>query len=205
MPSCQSDANSSAPADEGTGARKKLNWRRLGWAVTATVIYYGSSSLDIYVALVVHGLRDIEEQSFNEFFRRFGYGFLTIILVGCPGVFFCLADKHTYYPIEDAGIDDKGRRKYQTMKYNYEAFRYPGQGMRALLNILHLRHLFEFILSLATGSFHKLSFKLYYGTMEIIQPRMKHSHSSVFSDRCFALLLYHIQHRVLKIAIEEMI
>jgi len=132
------------------------------------------------------------------------------------------------------------------MKYNYGAFRlyfqngcyfiknktqetfwrYPGQGMRALLNILHLRHLFEFILSLATGryldliacryplliskiwkelrglfriqwllklffSFHKLSFKLYYGTMEIIQPRMKHSHSSVFSDRCFALLLYH--------------
>mmetsp|Transcript_18194 Transcript_18194/g.25247 ORF Transcript_18194/g.25247 Transcript_18194/m.25247 type:complete len:138 (+) Transcript_18194:574-987(+) len=37
------------------------------------------------------------------------------------------------------------------MKYNYGAFRYPGQGMRALLNILHLRHLFEFILSLATG------------------------------------------------------
>jgi len=118
--------------------------------------------------------------------------------VGCPGVFFCLADKHTYYPvvwgvlinrqntqykikrnstrfkwtlfvrqssqkqavcaesryqkqIEDAGIDDKGKRKYQTMKYNYGAFRYPGQGMRALLNILHLRHLFEFILSLATG------------------------------------------------------
>jgi len=178
--------------------------------------------------------------------------------VGCPGVFFCLADKHTYYPvvwgvlinrqntqykikrnstrfkwtlfvrqssqkqavcaesryqkqIEDAGIDDKGKRKYQTMKYNYGAFRYPGQGMRALLNILHLRHLFEFILSLATGRYLDLIACRYPLLISKIWKelrglfRIQWLLKLFFSFHKLSFKLYYVQHRVLKIAIKEMI
>mmetsp|Transcript_31161 Transcript_31161/g.76012 ORF Transcript_31161/g.76012 Transcript_31161/m.76012 type:complete len:271 (-) Transcript_31161:148-960(-) len=131
--------------------KKGFSFKKTFFLIFATVIFYASSYVDMYVAFVVHWPKDYSSTlGFEEFFEKFGLTLLTTIFVFLPGVFQCFVDAYTYYHVEDAG-KDIAEKQYPTIEYDYGCFRYPPSFVRVLLNITHARMFFEFIASLWIG------------------------------------------------------
>jgi len=89
-----------------------------------------------------------------EYFDKLGFVTLTLLFVALPGIFHCFVDAATRYVIEDAGKEEKA---YPTIEINYGSFRYFPRWALVIVNLLHLRLLYEFTISLrlcrVTGGF----------------------------------------------------